>query len=237
MTIRTKSKPYDRQPSETDKSWAAFCMYRDMGRDRTLLKVSKELGHSAGIIVQKWSMKHAWVERCRVFDDEELERESIMLQKERLKRRLQMEKDAWNRRDKLIKKADMIARIPLVKPEVSEDGTQIFMPTDKWTLKDAIAFYQYSDNLGIFATGGETKKMDIIDAINVLARDGVLPPEFTVIASKGVEQCIEMLKELLKNGTSNISEQFESTEPIGNFSDILGEGEDTASPIATENQQ
>lgn len=237
MTIRTKSKPYDRQPSETDKSWAAFCMYRDMGRDRTLLKVSKELGHSAGIIVQKWSMKHAWVERCRVFDDEELERESIMLQKERLKRRLQMEKQAWERRDKLIKKADMIARIPLVKPEVSEDGTQIFMPTDKWTLKDAIAFYQYSDNLGIFATGGEIKKMDIIDAINVLARDGILPPEFTVIASKGVEQCIEMLKELLKNGTSNISEQFESTEPIGNFSDILRENSDTASPIATEDQQ
>lgn len=237
MPTNSKSKPYDRQPNETDKSWAAFCMYRDMGRDRTLLKVSKELGHSAGIIVQKWSMKHAWVERCRVFDDEELERESIMLQKERLKRRLQMEKDAWNRRDKLIKKADMIARIPLVKPEVSEDGTQIFMPTDKWTLKDAIAFYQYSDNLGIFATGGETKKMDIIDAINVLARDGVLPPEFTVIALKGVEQCIEMLKELLKNGTSNISEQFESTEPIGNFSDILRENSDTASPIATEDQQ
>lgn len=237
MPTKPKSKPYDRQPNETDKSWAAFCMYRDMGRDRTLLKVSKELGHSAGIIVQKWSMKHAWVERCRVFDDEELERESIMLQKERLKRRLQMEKDAWNRRDKLIKKADMIARIPLVKPEVSEDGTQIFMPTDKWTLKDAIAFYQYSDNLGIFATGGEIKKMDIIDAINVLARDGILPPEFTVIASKGVEQCIEMLKELLKNGTSNISEQFESTEPIGNFSDILRENSDTASPIATEDQQ
>lgn len=237
MPTSSKSKPYDRQPNETDKSWAAFCVYRDLGRERTLEKAQKQCNYKSCYNLFQWSSKYKWRERCRAFDDEESERVSIMLQKERYERRLQMEKQAWERRDKLIKKADMIARIPLVKPEVSEDGTQIFMPTDKWSLKDAIAFYQYSDNLGIFATGGETKKMDIIDAINVLARDGVLPPEFTVIASKGVEQCIEMLKELLKNGTSNISEQFESTEPISNFSDILGEGEDISSPIAATDQQ
>lgn len=178
-----------------------------MGRDRTLekilLKYPENTPQNYVRVLKLWSSKHAWVERCRVFDDEELERESIMLQKERLKRRLQMEKDAWNRREKLIKKADMIARIPLVKPEVSEDGTQIFMPTDKWSLKDAIAFYQYSDNLGIFATGGETKKMDEIEAINALIAFDVFPPEFAVIASKGVEQFKNLLRDLLKNATGN----------------------------------
>ena len=233
MRISNKSKPYDRQPNETDKSWAAFCMYRDMGRDRTLLKVSKELGHSAGIIVQKWSMKHAWVERCRVFDDEELERESIALQKLRLSRRLQMEKDAWNRREKLIKKADMIARIPLVKPEVSEDGTQIFMPTDKWSLKDAIAFYQYSDNLGLFATGGETKKMDEIEAINALIALDIFPPEFAVIASKGVEQFKNLLRDLLKNATGNDRQSTnEAASETGNGVESIPQ--DTVMARATE---
>lgn len=227
---RTRKKPYDRQPNETDKSWAAFCMYRDMGRERSLEKLRQkrtEEGIANGSsVLGSWSVKHNWVERCSAFDDDELERESIELQKLRLSRRLQMERDAWNRRDKLIKKADMIARIPLVKPEMSEDGTQIFMPTDKWSLKDAIAFYQYADNLGIFATGGEKPKMDIIDAINLLAANDVLPPEFVAIALQGVEKFKELLRELLKHGTSGSIEQSSeasSEEQSNPFDNLLSE--------------
>ena len=237
MPTNPKSKPYDRQPNETDKSWAAFCIYRDMGRERSTKKVQLECKYRQPSILQQWSVKHKWVERCSAFDDDESEKVSIALQNERLNRRLQMERDAWNRRDKLIKKADTIARVPLLKPEMSEDGTQIFMPTDKWSVKDAIAFYEYSDKLGIFATGGEKPKMDIIDAVNFLAANEVLPPEFAVIASQGIEKFKNLLRELLKNGTGDIIEQSEPTEPIGNFSDILRENTDPASPIATENQQ
>ena len=240
MTTHTP-KPYDRQPNETDKSWAAFCMYRDMGRERSTDKVRKQIGYTSSRVLQTWSSKHAWVKRCSAFDDDELERESVALQNLRLERRLQMEKDAWNRREKLIKKADMIARIPLVKPETSEDGTQIFMPTDKWSLKDAIAFYQYSDNLGIFATGGETKPMTEIEAINTLVNLEVLPAEFAVIAAKGVEQFKNLLRDLLKNATSDNrqqpEQQTEETEPIGAFSDILESGENqTTSTSANDSQ-
>jgi hypothetical protein len=235
MTTRTKSKPYDRQPNETDKSWAAFCVYRDMGRERTAKKVQLECNYKQPSIIQQWCLKHNWVARCSAFDDDELEKQSIALQKERLNRRLQMERDAWNRRDKLIKKADTIARVPLLKPEMSEDGTQIFMPTDKWSVKDAIAFYEYSDKLGIFATGGEKPKMDIIDAINFLATNEVLPPEFAVVASRGIEQFKNLLRELLKNGTGDVNEQFEPTEPIGAFSDILATAEEAPTTSATAN--
>ncbi len=209
-----------------------------MGRDRSAEKVRLKLGHGSRIIVERWSSKYSWVKRCSAFDDNELEKESIMLQKERLNRRLQMERDAWNRRDKLIKKADTIARVPLLRPETSEDGTQIFMPTDKWSVKDAIAFYEYSDKLGIFATGGEKPKMDIIDAINFLATNEVLPPEFAVVASRGIEQFKNLLRELLKNGTGDVNEQFEPTEPIGAFSDILATAEEasTTPPPANDSE-
>ena len=203
MTRSPKFKPYDRQPNETDKSWAAFCVYRDMGRDRSLAKLQQERGDKGDKNIQsilfKWSVKHSWVKRCSAFDDDELERESIALQKLRLSRRLQMEKQAWERRDKLIKKADMIARIPLVKPEMSDDGTQIFMPTDKWSLKDAIAFYQYADSLGLFATGGENKKLDEVEAVTVLADMGLLPQSAVVAITQGFQQFKQVIKEALVN--------------------------------------
>ena len=198
MSTIPKPKPYDRQPSETDKSWAAFCAYRDMGRERSLEKLKQNRIETGGSntysTLTNWSSKHAWVKRCSVFDGEELERESIELQKLRLSRRLQMEKQAWERRDKLIKKADTIARVPLLKPEVSEDGTQIFMPTDKWSIKDAIAFYEYADKLGIFATGGEKPKMDELQAVQLLADLGVLPQEAIAAIGQGYEKFKEVIR-------------------------------------------
>lgn len=199
MARHPKPKPYDRQPNETDKSWAAFCVYRDMGRERTLAKAQKECNYKSCFNLFQWSSKYKWGERCSAFDDDESKKVSIALQNERVQRRLQMEKQAWERRDKLIKKADMIARIPLTKPEVSEDGTQIFMPTDKWSLKDAIAFYQYADSLGLFATGGENKKLDEIEAVTVLADAGLLPQSAVVAISQGFQQFKQVIKEALVN--------------------------------------
>jgi len=194
----TKPKIYDRQPNETDKSWAAFCIYRDMGRERSLRKLRQEwLETGTSNTMSKlgaWCSRHEWVKRCSAFDDEELERESIELQKLRLSRRLQMEKQAWERRDKLIKKADTIARVPLLKPEISGDGTQIFMPTDKWSIKDAIAFYEYADRLGIFATGGEKPKMDELQAVQLLADLGVLPQEAIAAIGQGYEKFKEVIR-------------------------------------------
>ena len=198
MNASPKPKPYDRQPSETDKSWAAFCAYRDMGRERSLEKLKQNRIETGGSntysTLTNWSSKYSWVKRCSVFDGEELERESIELQKLRLSRRLQMEKQAWERRDKLIKKADTIARVPLLKPEMSEDGTQIFMPTDKWSIKDAIAFYEYADKLGIFATGGEKPKMDELQAVQLLADLGVLPQEAIAAIGQGYEKFKEVIR-------------------------------------------
>ena len=233
-----KPKPYDRQPSETDKSWAAFCVYRDMGRERTTKKVQIECGYKHSSIAEQWCAKHAWVERCRPFDDEETQRESIALQELRLKRRLQMEKDAWNRRDRLIKKADTMMAIPIGKPVMSEDGTTIYMPTDKWNLKDAIAFFQYADTLGLFATGGETKKLSEVDAVTILADAGLLPLAAVVAISQGFQQFKNVIKEALLNEHESDREgagKDAITERA--FSNILGESENiSASPPECDQQ-
>ena len=189
------NKIYDRQPNDTDKSWLAFCKYRDMGGDRTVEKVRLECGYRSVRKLELWSSKYSWVKRVRAFDDDELQTESIALQKLRLERRLQLERDAWTRRDKLIKKADFILSIPLVSKFVTEDGLTIYNPTDKWRLTDAIALSKHAHELGIFATGGEPKKLDEIEAVAILADLGVIPQDAVIAISKGYSQFKQAIRE------------------------------------------
>ena len=192
-------KIYDRQNSDTDKSWLAFCKYRDMGGDRSLEKLLQKYPKSTPSsyvrILKLWSAKHKWVERCRAFDNEELQRESVLLQQKRLERRIQMEEDAWDRRDKLIKKGDTLIAIPIAKPITGKDGTTVYMPTDKWRLTDAIAFHKYADELGIMATGGDRPNMTEFDAIRVLVMAGMLPCEILEAAERGIENLRTILRE------------------------------------------
>jgi hypothetical protein len=204
-----QSKPYDRQPTDTDKSWAAFCMYRDMGGERSLEKLGQKIGKRSCRFLYQWCSKHKWVERCRTFDNEELEKRSIALRQLRLDRQRKMEEDAWKRRDKLILKADYIVRIPVTKKETikSEDGTtNIYTPTDKWSISDAIKFYRYADELGIFATGGDRPNMTEIDAVKVLAQAGLLPAEILDAAERGSDALKSILAQAFQNLNKPVSD-------------------------------
>ena len=192
------TKIYDRQNTDTDKSWIAFCKYRDMGGDRSLEKLLQKYSETTPSsylrMLKLWSAKYQWVARCRAFDDDEMQAESIALSKLRLERRLQLERDEWDRRDKLIKKADFILSIPLVDKFVTEDGLTIYNPTDKWRLTDAIAFSKYAHELGIFATGGDHKKMDELEAVARLADLGVIPQGVVMALSQGYEKFKEVIR-------------------------------------------
>jgi hypothetical protein len=205
-----KSKLYDRQPTDTDKSWSAFCMYRNMGRDRSLEKYRQRYAENRPAnyinILKLWSAKHKWVERCRAYDADELQKESILLQEKRLERRLKLEQDAWDRRDKLIKKGDTLLAMPIAKPIKGEDGTTIYMPTDKWRISDAVAFYKYADELGIFATGGDRPNMTEIDAVKVLAQAGLLPAEILEAAERGSDALRSLLTEAFQNLKKPVSD-------------------------------
>jgi hypothetical protein len=189
------NKIYDRQNTDTDKSWLSFCAYRDLGRDRTLEKVRLQSGLRSVRKLESWSSKHNWVKRCAAYDDDEMQTESIALQKLRLKRRLKLEKDAWDRYEKLIKKADQLLAIPIVSKSVSQDGATVFMPSNKWSLRDAIAFYEYSDKLGLLASGGETKKLDELEAVTLLADLGVIPQDAVIAIGRGYQQFKENIRE------------------------------------------
>lgn len=60
-------EPWDLQPGETPKSFAAFEIYRDMGANRSLAKTAKQIGRPP-VNVEKWSAMYAWGERTLEWD-------------------------------------------------------------------------------------------------------------------------------------------------------------------------
>lgn len=70
--------PWDRQPGESDKAFAAFCAYRDLGPDRTHEKTREKLGKNSGYlrVLEAWSGRFRWMDRAAAFDAE-LDRQKL----------------------------------------------------------------------------------------------------------------------------------------------------------------
>jgi len=59
---------WERHPGETSKAYAAFCIYRDMGVERSYRKVLQVMDRTIGTI-QEWTTKWQWVDRAAAYDD------------------------------------------------------------------------------------------------------------------------------------------------------------------------
>lgn len=61
---------WDMQPCDTEKSFHAFCVYRDVGPRRTFQVAAKCLGKRPEYVAQlsEWSRGHAWKQRTTAWD-------------------------------------------------------------------------------------------------------------------------------------------------------------------------
>ena len=61
---------WERQNDEGSKAYAAFCVYRDLGPERSLEKVRQNLDKPrTRKWLGDWSVKYNWVERAQAYDD------------------------------------------------------------------------------------------------------------------------------------------------------------------------
>jgi len=61
---------WERQKNESSKAYAAFCVYRDLGPERSLEKVRQNLDKPrTRKWLGEWSVKYNWVERAQAYDD------------------------------------------------------------------------------------------------------------------------------------------------------------------------
>lgn len=65
------SEVWERQPGETSKAYAAFCIYRDLGPERSLDKAlaTADKKPTNRRHWARWMEKYRWVERVRAYDD------------------------------------------------------------------------------------------------------------------------------------------------------------------------
>lgn len=61
-------KPWERQPNETPKQFAAFTFYRDMGISRNYDAVAEEVGVSKST-VEEWASKFKWKDRVAAWEE------------------------------------------------------------------------------------------------------------------------------------------------------------------------
>ena len=84
------AEQWERQPTDTDKSFAAFTQYMAMPpAKRSLAVLAESLSNNSGYarVLYTWSSKHHWQVRARAWDDYQLRLDRDAEQSERLKTR------------------------------------------------------------------------------------------------------------------------------------------------------
>lgn len=130
----TENPIWERLLSDTDKSYEAFCIYRDMGANRSLAKTTtKYYGKDTASIrqVEKWSSGHDWINRVRAYDTEQRR----LQQQRNHQKRLEIESDA-------LADYDMIRRAINKRVTTLEAVDYIMPPSD---LRDLINLMQQAN--------------------------------------------------------------------------------------------
>src|SRR5579883_2449047 len=71
--MNEERQAWERQDGETQKAYSAFCVYRDMGTARSLLKAYRQQAGKAGATSvsgrwTEWSDVHNWLRRAEYYD-------------------------------------------------------------------------------------------------------------------------------------------------------------------------
>lgn len=67
ITVEGQALPFERMESEGKERWEAFCMYRDMGAERSLRAVAQQLVKSESLVL-RWSAEDGWQARVFAYD-------------------------------------------------------------------------------------------------------------------------------------------------------------------------
>ena len=182
--------PWERQPGESPQAYAAWCVYRDSGPDRSINGAYRTAaGHQGGAKKapgqwKKWSVIHDWPARAAVYDAhmaavEQASREAALAERAALwaERQIEQREREWQAARALFDRAEQMLAFPLSVTETTtaEDGkTVTVIAPAKWSFRDVATYFETAAKLARLAADMQTQTVGVrID--DVLA---ALPAEF-----------------------------------------------------------
>lgn len=161
-------QPWERQPKETARAYAAFKVYLDLGKDRSADRAwSKVTGRNGGRSGHwgEWSVKWRWVERATAYD-----LHMARLEQEKREQALANEVDKWADRQRelrerefalsqqLLDKVEAMLKFPL--QTVTRSGPKgenvTIVPAD-WAVRDVARLLETASKVSRLSAEMETE--------------------------------------------------------------------------------
>jgi hypothetical protein len=156
--------PFEQQPRESAKAFAAFSLYLSLGPERSLAKVSKQLQKSVTML-GRWSSKFDWPARLAAHSAH-----LAVVEREAIEAAARRNAAVWETREQKLKETEWKLHERAIA--AAEKALDAFMEKEKVyaNLADIARMLEIASKLGRLATGlgdGDGRKGDDVPAVRV----------------------------------------------------------------------
>ena len=157
--------PFEKQPRESAKAFAAFSLYLSQGADRSTAAVAKELAKSEQL-VRRWSAKFGWTDRVAAHAAH-----LAIVEREAIEAAARGKAAEWESREQKLRETEWAMHEAAIA--AAKKGLAAYMEKDKVyaNLADIARMLEIASKLGRLATGlgtdGDGRKADELPAMRV----------------------------------------------------------------------
>jgi hypothetical protein len=156
--------PFEKQPRESAKAFAAFSLYLSQGAERSTAAVAKELAKSEQL-VRRWSAKFGWTDRVAAHGAH-----LAIVEREAIEAAARGKAAEWASREQKLRETEWDMHEAAIA--AAKKGLAAYMEKDKVyaNLSDIARMLEIASKLGRLATGlgdGDGRKADDLPAMRV----------------------------------------------------------------------
>ena len=156
--------PFEKQPRESAKAFAAFSLYLSQGPERSTAAVAKELAKSEQL-VRRWSAKFGWTDRVAAHGAH-----LAIVEREAIEAAARGKAAEWSSREQKLRETEWAMHEAAIA--AAKKGLAAYMEKDKVyaNLADIARMLEIASKLGRLATGlgdGDGRKADDLPAMRV----------------------------------------------------------------------